>query len=231
MFSPVEYKKKNYAHLRADDHYILKQVRDFFAAAGVSGGEGIDAGSGANLYPTMAMLPFCDKITLLDISASNVNWLDSQIRNPDKSWEEFWTAFQEVPKYRELGSLRDQIRDRVRADKGSLFNLDQGKYDIGTMFFVAESLTDDPREFRDAVKRFVGSLKNDAPFAIAFMSGSLGYQVDKEDFPAVAIDRIDVQQCLEAVAKSVNVVDVGLDEPFREGYEGMLLATGRATSV
>ena len=54
------------------------------------------------------------------------------------------------------------------------------------MFFVAESITEDPAEFHAALARFVGALKPGAPFAAAFMAGSDGYPVAGTRFPGAA---------------------------------------------
>ena len=116
--------------------------------------------------------------------------------------------------------------------QGSIFDLPQSVYDIGTMFFVAESITSDAREFERAVHSFIGSLKPGAPFAAAFMKGSRGYQVDTESYPAVAIDTDRVKSCLAGVAYDYEIRVIELhetDEPLRDGYDGMILATGRRT--
>jgi hypothetical protein len=75
----------------------------------------------------------------------------------------------------------------------------------------------------------VGSLHRRAPFAAAFMKDSRGYQVGSYRFPAVAVDDNDVLECLRSVAHDVevHVVSDGVN-PLRDGYDGMILATGFA---
>ncbi len=47
-------------------------------------------GAGANLYPALSMLPWCDEITLLDRSKTNLDYLRHQLAGHDDVWEKFW---------------------------------------------------------------------------------------------------------------------------------------------
>ncbi|WP_157546644.1 SCO2525 family SAM-dependent methyltransferase [Hamadaea tsunoensis] len=238
-FNPVPYFKHNYATLRKDDRQILMHVRDFFTAH--FDGEsiqdikrrrlhGLDIGSGSNLYPALTMLPFCDKITLRDYSPRNVRWMRNEVRQPHRSWKSFWRVLAKSEPYGRLpGGFAQALRTRAVTQHGSIFELHKNHWDIGTMFFVAESLTMERREFDVAVTRFVESLRDGAPFACAFMRNSSGYRVDVRDFPAVAIDELDVQTCLDKVADKVHVHLIELKNsgtPLRDGYGGMIVATG-----
>lgn len=226
-FSADFYKERNYAEVRPDDRKILLKVRKFFASARVRNGHGIDAGAGPNLYPMLTLLPFCDEVKLLDISESNIKWLHNQMHDPDRSWDSFWATLSEHRAYRAVGDYRSHL-GKATIEKGDLLRLPPSTYDIGTMFFVAESFTDERAEFEQAVRTFVRSLKKGAPFAIAFMRGSKGYPVDNEDYPAVAVYRRDVKQCLKTVARRLSIMEIELVRPIHAGYDGMMLATGRA---
>ena len=73
--------------------------------------------------------------------------------------------------------------------KGNLFDLPTDRFHVGTMFFVAESITEQADEFELALRAFTRSLKRGAPFAAAFMRNSTGYTVNDRDFPALRVDR------------------------------------------
>lgn len=228
-FTPSWYKDHNYAALGDDDRQILECVRDFFASADVREGRGLDAGSGANLYPALSLLPFCRDIVLLDYSAANVEWLESEIKEPNRSWNEFWQLLAKESAYDGVPDYRGALRKTVRVSHGNVLDLPVDEFDIGTMFFVAESMSTEKAEFEQAVHSFVRSLHRGAPFAIAFMIGSQGYRVNGQFFPAVEIDGHDVQQCLKGVAQLESIVDIDLrDPPLRNGYKGMLVVTGWA---
>jgi hypothetical protein len=74
-FRAADYYRHNYRHIRSDDRQIVEITRDFFAGHRLPDGAcGVDVGSGPNLYPAMAMLPFCAGVDLWDASAANIDW-------------------------------------------------------------------------------------------------------------------------------------------------------------
>jgi len=233
-FPADPYLKNNYSKLAEDDRQILEHMRDFFAGAGAVGGSGLDVGCGPNFYPSMAQLPFCDNVTLIDFCSRNVDRMSEEIgrdHGPDPSWDAFWAVLRVNPAYLHIEDFRALLKGKAKVQYGNVLELDPRQYDIGTMFFVAESMTGETFEFREAVHKFVGSLRKGAPFAMAFMTGSNGYPVDGKWFPAVSISREDVRECLTGEAEEMEFHDIGMREPrLREGYEGMLLATGRSSS-
>src|SRR5215813_2214758 len=79
-FDSEAYFAHNYRTLRDDDREIMKIVRDWFVTAAI-GPEavGVDVGTGTNLYPALAMLPFCSRLELRELSPPNVAWLKKQI--------------------------------------------------------------------------------------------------------------------------------------------------------
>lgn len=231
-FNSDWYFDHNYAKLRDDDRQIIKLVGEFFASVPATNNgklrHGLDVGSGTNLYPALAMLPLCGEITLRERASTNRDWLHKQVDTGyASSWDDFWDELTAYPLYK-IKEPRLVLGDRARIQRGSIFDLPVATWDIGTMFFVAESITHIAREFRRAVRCFVRALKPNSPFAAAFMIGSAGYDVGNEHFPAVAITDTDVRQCLSGVARDVNLHHV-TSRGLREGYKGMLLATGRAT--
>jgi hypothetical protein len=182
------------------------------------------------------MLPFCESITLYEYAASNLEWLAEQAATDWPSWSEvwgeFWTVLRERAPYSGFGEHpRQALASRVEVAGGSVFDLDEtaSRWDMGTMFFVAESITAQWVEFEAAMHGFLRVLRPGAPFAIAFMSDSLGYEVGGIAFPAVAIGREDVTACLADHATDVVVSRIEADgTSLRDGYSGMILACGRA---
>ncbi len=230
-FNPEWYVQHNYRELRDDDRRIIQLVRDFFARVADPDrpvARGIDVGSGANLYPALTMQPYCRQIELRERGARNVRWLERETRWYSELWDQYWTPLATLPAYRRLEKPRDDFAAKVRVRNGNLFELGPRRWDMGTMFFVAESISDQEREFKSAVERFVGSLKPGAPFAAAFMHDSSGYYVDGLWFPAVAVTEADVEHCLAPLASGVQTHRVLSARSLREGYKGMILAVGRA---
>ena len=231
-FDSVWYLSHNYDTLRYDDRRIIEWMSAFFASAPrrVGSEHGVDVGSGTNLYPALAMVPRCHQITLIERAATNVQWLKAAVDCYAESWDPFWRTMVDTRSDTYGGiNPRRALESRAEVVQGNIFDLPSQRYDVGTMFFVAESITGSVPEFEKATKKFVGSLHRRAPFAAAFMKNSRGYQVGSYRFPAVAVDDNDVLECLRSAAYDVKVhaVSDGVN-PLRDGYDGMILATGFA---
>ncbi|MGH3972925.1 MAG: SCO2525 family SAM-dependent methyltransferase, partial [Pseudonocardiaceae bacterium] len=228
-FDPSWYFERNYKKLRGDDRRIVELVRDFFAKLDFpSHRHGVDVGSGSNLYPALTMLPFCDEITFYEYAASNVAWLRRETQSYSRSWDPWWRLLIKEPVYKSLDSPREALAAAVRVERGSIFDLPESRWDIGTMFFVAESISSALSEFHTALASFIRSLRPGAPFAAAFMKNSLGYDVGTHRFPAVAIAEEDVESDLAGKTDNLKIYRLGkTSNPLRDGYDGMILAVGK----
>jgi len=240
-FDAESYLEHNYAVLRDEDRRMVELVRDFFAQQFGdnpvrTGRWGIDVGTGANLYPALAMLPFVDRLTLYDYSPANIAWLARQRAAHWPTWttvwSRFWRILSERPSYAGLnGHPRAELARCVDVKRGSVFDLDSAgqRWSVGTMFFVAESITQRREEFTAAVDHFISALLPKAPFAVAFMEHSRGYEVAGRSYPSTPVSSAEVWRCLSRRAYDVTVerVDVG-NEPLRAGYSGTIVACGRA---
>lgn len=241
-FSSNDYWRRNYSDLHAEDQEIIRRVSDFLICAFAErppAERAIDVGAGTNLYPALLMLPWTERILLADYSESNVDWLQGQLADDTDPWPwlPFWFEIQEAKGYSYVDRPRTRLREVCVSEPGysgverfSIFDLPQARWDLGTMFFVAESITEDASEFRAAVAAFVRALTPGAPFAAAFMAGSKGYPVDGTRFPALPIDPDDVRQHLTELGVREPSVELLDTEPeVRDGYNGMIVATGYAS--
>jgi hypothetical protein len=238
-FSSQEYWDHNYSTVQPEDREIIHRVSLFFQrvfADRQPAQLAIDVGSGSNLYPALLMLPWARHILLSDYSAANVRWLRQEIMDTDSpwTWQPFWQEMSQHTGYNQISEPRAQLRDmctgepgRVGIEQYSVFDLPREQWQLGTMFFVAESITQDPGEFCAAVSGFVCALQPGAPFAAAFMAGSLGYPVAGIPFPALQITPDDVTERFnELGARDLSVYLNRTPHRVRPGYEGMIVATG-----
>jgi hypothetical protein len=228
-FNSDAYFALNYGSLHREDLEIIRIVADHFQqwAPRRWRANAIDVGSGTNLYPALTMLPFAGEVTLYERAFPNCTWLTRQLGEPTGSWWQFWAAISGGrPEYSRINKPFEQLQSRATVVRGNVFALEPDQYDMGTMFFVAESITTRLDEFERATRRFVDSLTATAPFAAAFMRDSSGYLVAGQSFPACSITEKDVERCLADVAyvDHIQVVD---SSDLRDGYCGMIVATGR----
>ena len=228
-FDSVSYFEHNYSQARQADVKIAGIIAEHFAGSFFPrGSRAIDVGAGANLYPALAMLPFADEVHLSERAESNRLWLTTQIQNPAASWTDFWHVVSGGRRaYEPVGDFRQALRRRAQVEEGNVFTLPAGVYNLGTMFFVAESISTMNKEFRRAVTSFVGALKVRAPFAAAFMKDSSGYRVGGRDYPACPVDESDIRRSFAEIAHDVKL-DTIEDTEVRSGYAGMIVVTGRA---
>lgn len=230
-FDSSAYFSHNYGTLRGDDEEIIDIVANFFHDAAPHWSDrAIDVGAGANLYPALTMLPFAAEVVLYERAFTNREWLKGELKNHHDSWWRFWEHIaSRRPERKEYAAINDPfdlLHRRAKVVKGNVFSLLPGQFDLGTMFFVAESITTRDDEFERAAQLFVNSLKPRAPFAAAFMRNSSGYRVGNRTFPACSIDEGDVEAALDPVAVGVKYRTVE-SKDLRDGYCGMIVATGR----
>ncbi|MFF4903799.1 SCO2525 family SAM-dependent methyltransferase [Streptomyces sp. NPDC001260] len=232
-FDPIAYVDHNYRDLQAEDAEILNILREHFGGhfrkQSLGPVYGIDVGAGANLYPAFSMMPWADEVTLFEHSPGNVKYLESQIDSYSDGWDPFWDALCEHEAYAAADfDPRERFRKVAKVEQGSIFGLERfgGRWSVGTMFFVAESMTADPEEFALGVERFMGALAPGAPFAAAFMEHSRGYPVGEHFFPACDVGETEVRESLEPFAGPFEVQRLKTEPGVRDGYSGMILAHG-----
>lgn len=232
-FDPQAYVDRNYKRMIPEDREIISIVRDHFSdhfrVTGDRPVRGIDVGAGANLYPAFCMLPWCDDITLLDRAEPNVRYLQAQRLSYDRDWDAFWHLLCEDGAYAALpGDPRKRFAEATRVEQGDLFALSDRPehWSLGTMFFVAESLSTSHEEFRVAVERFLLSLTPGAAFAAAFMEHSEGYVVGDTHFPACDVGWEEIRSAMEAGADEFKMFTVGQPNAVRYGYSSMIVACG-----
>jgi hypothetical protein len=228
-FRPTDYAEDNYLReLRDDDRELLELTASWFTSCRPSG-RALDVGAGSNLYPSLAMLPFATTLDLYDPGALNVQWLRGQVQGFGAEWDPYWQVLCDAqPDVYKALDPRQWLARLATVRNASVDYLRAGQWELGTMFFCAESSTDDRRLCNGRFRRFVHALRPGAPFAIGAMRDSFGYTVGGVDFPATPMNDDDVRDVLGPVACDLQVHTVKADPPLREGYQGMLLATGRA---
>jgi len=233
LFDSDAYLKQHYRTLAALDRLIMRQLGRFLESVcrGRTDLDGLDVGSGTNLYPSLAQVPFTKSITFWEHSASNVDWLQNMVKVGGPSWgpqwQDFWAQLTESSAAYAGHDPEPALKERAQWPvQANVFDLPEARFDLATMFFVAESITGLTSEFELATQRFVRAVKPGGGFAAAFMEQSHGYQVGSRRFPAVNISERDIVRALRGVADDVKIHTFRPQEKVRKGYRGALLATG-----
>jgi hypothetical protein len=214
------------AVLRREDTRIIDLVAEFFHQGGPMRWypRAVELSAGANLYPALLMLPFTGELTLCRRSMADRQALVSEVRSPRGGWLDFWeTIRNDRPLYGRISKPLDGLSLRARVTKGNTHSLGNDRYDLGTMFFVAEVETTRLDEFDRAVQMFVRSLWPGAPFAAAFLRAEPGPAELGGLVPGCLVDVDDVERALAPVARDVTITPIATAT-----YGGdVIVATGR----
>ena len=234
-FDADEYWKFNYASVLPEDVEIIRFASNFLINACQSSTQlkrAVDVGAGTNLYPSLLMLPWAEHIVLTEHpqAKSNIQWLNENLAAPTDEWpwQHFWDLVAERPGYRDVTDPRSRLAASHEVLRTSVFDLPERRWDLGSMFFVADGMTTDEVEFEAAVRAFLASLRPGSPFLMAFMEGSTGYDVRGQRYPSVEV----TPRSLDALLARLPVADASVLRTdnsvrrLRPGYDAMLLVTG-----
>ena len=236
-FDGQAYFEHNYRSMRRDDAVMLALASEWFDRHAASGGlNSVDVGSGTNLYPALSLLRCSRRVTLYEYSRKNVEWLKATIQHVPESWQAFanllgsGNTVDGLDLAERFELIQAQVREKCVVEHGSIFGLPQAQWQIGTMFFAAESLTEDYGEFCRALGCFLGALTPGAPFVAAFMADSTGYDVGEVRYPAVSLNREQLEVAFAGCDRigTLEICPVKIDpKPIRPGYTGYLVARGK----
>jgi hypothetical protein len=232
-FDADGYWKNNYASVFPEDAQIIRRASNFLIEA--CGGRppirsAVDVGAGTNLYPALLMLPWTERIVFTEYAPANISWLSEKLGDApgEWAWQPFWDLMAGLPGYGNVEQPRRRLAAGHDICRLSIFDLPRRTWGLGSMFFVADGMTSDKAEFESAVRSFLSALTPGAPFMMAFMEGSAGYDVSGVRFPAVGVTPGSLDTLLAGlpvVGTDVLRTDNSVRR-LRPGYDAMLLVTG-----
>lgn len=229
-FGSDVYYENNYARVRSHNRRILEFL--CVEAEGALRGRVriVDIGTGANLYPALALAPYIGSIDFVDPSRNNRDWLEGQLGGSGSYWKHFWAECQRINPDR-YGAFEDgwqSIRSRASIRDFRLSSIQSDAYDVALMFFVAESVTDDIAEFRENMRRCIECVAPGGWVFAGFMLGSAGYMVDGVRYPAISINGSELRECFAESCEEVRIEIIPRStDAVRSGYSGMAVARAR----
>lgn len=228
-FDPRLYLQANYTSVLPPDAEILSHLVRFYHEH-TPAGRFIEIGAGPNLYPILAALPYAQTVDVLEHGTQNVHYLNRQFFGLDPMWRQWMHLLGTLdPIYKT--DLEAQFKEKVTVKHGDLFDLKEKDYDLVSMHFVSESLSEDMDEFFKANKCAVQAIRPGGLFSASFMENSLGYDSPGRKFPAVAITAKEVSESLSPYIDDLDVhrIQTG-GGVVRPGHTGMLLVVGKRNS-
>lgn len=224
-FKTDEYLKTNYVGIHEEDQAIIRHLSTFLTTQNKQFDTAIDVGAGPNLYPALLLQPFVRSLRLFEYGSSNVSYLQGQLKRLDASWQEFITYIKDLSPIYDF-DIESSFYKKTSAVQGNIFELPTGIYELATMFFCAESITNEVKTFEEACRKYAECVVSGGTLIAAFMENSQGYEVGNKEFPAVPITEEDLMRNFSKYADDISIERIPVGEAaFREGYSGMLLLT------
>ncbi|MGW6566763.1 class I SAM-dependent methyltransferase [Streptomyces sp. NPDC054975] len=229
----AEYLAENYRQLHPCDIGVIHHHSAFyrqFAPGSIE--RSLEFGAGPNLYPLMLAAAASRRIDALEPSTANVRYLRGQLaEGPDTSWQAFYALCRELDPA--LPARSGEALARVRVVPGAAGDLPAGTYDLASMNFVAESVTEDFAEVAALCAGFVRSVRPGGHLVAAFMERMPSYRIgDGPDWPACPVDADAVRAVFTPLTEELRISRLAKDRTLPEyGDTGVLLLTARRTEA
>jgi hypothetical protein len=111
---------------------------------------------------------------------------------------------------------------------GNAFDLPRGRYDLVSMFFMAESVTGDREEFEELSHRFADAAARGGHLVAAYMAGMPKYELGGEILPSFPLDRHTLEAVMRPVTRQLRIRQLPADPTLPYQHDGVLLLTARA---
>ncbi|MEU6881606.1 class I SAM-dependent methyltransferase [Streptomyces sp. NPDC046712] len=225
----ADYLAENYRHLHPCDIGVICHHSAFYRQfAPGSIGRSLEFGAGPNLYPLMLASAASRHIDALEPSTANVGYLRDQLaRGPDDSWQAFYTLCRELDPG--LPETPAEALARVRIVPGDADDIPEGAYDLSSMNFVAESVTEDFAEVTALCAAFVRSVRPGGYLVASFMERMPSYRIGAgPPWPACPVDADAVGSVFAPLTAELKINRLAKDRTLPEyGDTGVLLMTAR----
>lgn len=223
------YSEHNYGAPRVEDQWLTAQLARFYRGV-PDDADIVDIGTGSNLITLLAAIGRGGSVVAWEFADSNIAWLKETIADNEElpsRWGEFWrTLCSAAPEIYGGMTPLEALALLVELRQASIFDLPERSWDAATMFFVAESITADMTEFREACRRCARAVRPGGVLAAAFMERSTGYSTGDIKFPAVSVSVGEIASAFADEVDSISIERVpDGGDLVRTGYDGMLFLT------
>ncbi|MFD5342265.1 class I SAM-dependent methyltransferase [Streptomyces anulatus] len=223
---PVQdYLAENYRALHPSDAAVIAHHSAVYRGiAPGSAARSVEFGAGPNLYPLLLAAAASRRIDAVEASAAGVRYLSGQLtRGPDASWEQFHALCRELNP--DLPPSLPEALSAVRVVHSDVRALEPGTYDIASMNFVAEGVTEDFTEFADFCGRFAHSVRPGGRLVAAFMENMPTYRIGPASrWPGCPVDSAIVTEVFAPLTDDLRVTRIGPDASLPDyGDSGMVL--------
>lgn len=225
----ADYLAENYRRLhRADEAVIDHHSAVYAAIPAGSLDRTVEVGAGPNLYPLAMAAAASRLVHAVEPSAASVAYLRGQLRDgPDPTWDPFYARCRR--RNPALPPSLAQALSRVRVTRADAFALPEGRYALGSMNFVAESVTEDRAEFAAFCGAFARAVRPGGHLVASFMENMGRYSISGgREWPGVPVDSEKISEAFAPYTVDLVVRRIDADPDLPDwGYTGMVLLSAR----
>ena len=168
------------------------------------------------------------RIDAVDRSEAGLRYLRRQLTgDPEPIWEPYWHRCRALNPT--LPATMTEALGRVHTVQGDAFALAGSDYDLASMHFVAESITEDPDEFDEFCAAFVATVRPGGHLVAAFMENMGRYELgDGSRWPGIPVDGATVARVVGPLTEDLRISRIDADPGLPAyGYTGMVLMRAR----
>ncbi len=218
QFDSEAYFQHYYGEPHQDDEQVIKRACAALIAAEPAHEKlsVVDVGTGPNLFPLLLALPRARSLTAWEYSQSNVDWLKKEIAADTMrpQWRHFWRVV--IDAFGSGAGLPENpipaLRGMTRVEQGSVYDLPEQQWDAATMFFCAESITEQRSQFEKACRSFARCVRPGGALVAAFLVNSSGYAVAERPFPVLNISEADILDVFAPISRERRTERIGIVE-------------------
>ncbi|UYQ60142.1 class I SAM-dependent methyltransferase [Streptomyces peucetius] len=220
-----EYLAENYRELHSCDAAVIRHHSAFyrqFAPGSIQ--RSLEFGAGPNLYPLMLAAAASRRVEAVELGAGNVAYLSRQLREgPDESWQAFYALCRRLDPA--LPPALTDALSRVHIVHSDARSVPRGTYELASMNFVAESVTEDMDEFTEFCHSFAESVRPGGHLVASFMENMPSYRIGTvSHWPGCPVDRAVVQSVFAPCTERLAVTRIDADPSLPDyGDTGMVL--------
>lgn len=228
----ADYIVENYRELHPSDAAVIDHHSIHLARFGKDRFErSLELGAGPNLYPLLLVSACSRQIDAVEPSAASVAYLRQQLaEGPAAHWLPFYER--SLALNPSLDPDPRRALARVRVVHAPAETIAPNTYDLASMHFVAEGVSDEQSEFVGVCRTFARSVRPGGHLIAAFMENLGAYTIgDGQRWPAFPVDTDIVRHTFSPYTEGLTIDRIDADPTLPDyGYTGMLVLTARRSS-
>ena len=239
-FLPSIYLSEYYTTIDEENRFLLQFLHEVYDTADC-GKRLLEVGGGPTIYQLISAGNRVEEIIFSEYLDANRNEIKKWVHDDPvvPIWDIYFehvlglekTSTSKTDIERRKTSLRQKIKDIVRCDlfnKNPLQPETYRDFDVISVNFCPESITDNEEDFLTSVQNFTSLLKRNGLLVMCLLKNASRYKVGDLHFPAYPVDEAYISDTLKRF--SYNEITIrSVPAECDSGYEGLIALTATKT--